>query len=158
MSEFLKHPEFEGAEEFKALVDSMFEGKSPSPIGPVNKEPFESQTQAPRRNYPTRKVNIPDVAPLSENKTKQAVRLGRKEMELVRQKFLDFQDQISDTEMYSFLFRHIEEFAHACEDMVDLIENDFKLEDLTGTGQEDYDQVLKIRNRILSAIYDRYKK
>lgn len=86
-----------------------------------------------------------------------AISKALEEMELIRQAFLEFQESVSGCVVLEYLYEELEEFANACMDMVELIENDIKTENLSPTGQAYYTKMQKFRTSLLSAMLKKYK-
>lgn len=137
MSDFLQPTE----DDFKAMVDDIF---------------VQRQTLKKKDNRPTHRLQLPNAPVLPKEEQEKYAKIGLEEMEQVRQAFLDFQDAISHLVVYSYLYPHIEQFASIAEDLVDLIEHNIDKDDLTDVGLVDYEKLMRIRNRLLDQIKNKY--
>jgi hypothetical protein len=88
----------------------------------------------------------------------EVLELALEELDIVREAFLNFQEQIGDLAIFQFIYPEIEEFVEFCLDLVELVEDDFDVETLQGKTLEQYQKIQKLRARILSAMYMKYKK
>lgn len=135
MSDFLNP--LEG--DFKKMIDSFFVDK------------------AKEKRGPTVDLNLPTPPELSKEEEHEYTKIGAKEMEDIRVAFLDFQEKISDTAAYPYLYPHIEEFADIAQHLVDLVEHNIDVEDMTEVSQGDYEKLMQVRSRILDQIKQKYK-
>jgi hypothetical protein len=147
----------EKLERFKQIVDAIFDKledteskiKERKVSGPVRKRLDESKAASEL----DKEIVIDPSAPPSE-----VVDLALDELEAVRQAFLSFQEQTEDLAVYQFIYPAVEEFVEFCLDLVELVEDDFDVENLHGKSLEQYQKIQKLRARILSAMYKKYKK
>lgn len=150
MSDFLRDPKFQPDEEMKKFIEGLFD------------QP-KKKIKAPRAAKPPAPQSKPSLELSMDWETDPqidmdlAAKYAREEMENVRVTFLEFQDKISDMAIYSYLFPSIQDLGDVCKDMDSMIENSFETEDLSSMGEVDYKQMLKIRARILSSVYNKYK-
>lgn len=140
MSMFLNNPDFEGDYEFKELVDNMFKVQ-------------KTEKEEPK----PKKIKFPEPQKLEPVEEEAAILLAQDEMETVREAFLDFQDAIANTALYPYLFPEFEEMGESFKEMVELVEDSIDQSELTEAGKKDYERMLKVRNRILSSVYNFYK-
>jgi hypothetical protein len=137
MSDFLHEPK----DELRSLVDDYF-------LNQTKKEPT--------LKGPTRQLKLPKAISVSKDKEAELLPIARKEVERVRQMFLDFQDEISDTAIYPYLYPHIEQFAEIAQSLSDVLENSIDEDELSKSGLTDYGKLQDVRNRILNQIDKRY--
>lgn len=145
----MNEPTHSSEEELKALIDGFFtfveEEKKP-----VKKEAV--------KKGPTRKLKEPEYKPMSADKEAEAVKLAIEEMEAIRIFFLAFQNEVSDSPLYPYLYPHIKEFAEIAEKLEEVIQDDIDTDNLTGTGNTDYALLKKLRHRILDEVTKKYDK
>lgn len=151
--EFLNDPKYqiEGIESFKGSIEDFF-----TSIKPKDRPKAQVIDEKPR--VPKLKVKLPDVEEQTEEQITYAVEMALKEMDHVRSDFLDFQKRIQDLALYPYIFPDIERFVESCKDMMDMLGDNINIEDLTPEGRRDYEELQKVRARILSSIYNHYKK
>lgn len=149
MSDFLNNPSFdaEGTEEFRTTINSFFQNNKPKAKAP----------KTPKKDKKM-KVKIPEAPAQAPEEIEQAIKMAKEEMDEIRQSFVFMQDRIKDLALYPFIFPHLEDFANACQEMLDVVEDNINKEDLSAQGKKDYDNLLKVRARILSSVYNKYKK
>jgi hypothetical protein len=148
MSDFLKHPNFQPDEEFKKFIDGIFIVREPTKVKKEVPPPTESKLE----------LNLPDPEELTEGQLRLAGKMASDELEQFRVAFLDFQDKVSDLGIYTHLYPNLEDFGQVCEEMKDLIDNNFNEDDLSDVGQVEYKQAQLIRARILAHIFNRYHR
>jgi hypothetical protein len=148
----------EKLERFKQIVDSIFDKLEDTenkikerkvPTGPIRKRLDEKKAASEL----DKEIVVDPDAPQNE-----VVDLALDELEMVRQAFLTFQEQTEDLAIYQFIYPAVEEFVEFCLDLVELVEDDFDVENLHGKSLEQYQKIQKLRARILSAMYMKYKK
>jgi hypothetical protein len=144
MSDFLQNPSFQPNEEFKNLIESLFQEEKKS----KKKEPHQH----------TFELNLPEAPPLEEAEEKLALKIARDEMEEFRVAFLEFQDKVSDMGIYTYLYPGLEDFGQECSELRDLILDDFDMERLSEVGEEDYKEAMRVRARILASIFTKYRQ
>jgi hypothetical protein len=151
--EFLNDPKYqiEGIESFKGSIEDFFTSIKP-------KDRPKAQVIDEKPKVPKLKVKLPDVEEQTEEQITYAVEMALKEMDHVRSDFLDFQKRIQDLALYPYIFPDIERFVESCKDMMDMLGDNINIEDLTPEGRRDYEELQKVRARILSSIYNHYKK
>lgn len=135
-------------EELKALIDGFFtfvEEEKPTNKGPVKKGP-------------SKKLKDPDFTPMSSEKEVEAIKLAIEEMEAIRLFFLAFQNEVSDSPLYPYIYPHLKDFAEIAEKLEEVIQDDIDIDNLTGEGMTDYALLKKLRHRILDEVSKKYDK
>jgi hypothetical protein len=146
MSDFLQNPNFQPNEEFKNLIDSLFQEEKK--VKKKKKEVHEH----------TYELNLPEAPPLAKEEEELAIKIVRDELEQFRVVFLEMQDKVSDMGIYTYLYPGLEVLGEECSEFRDLIEDDFDKEALSEIGEEDYEEAKKVRARILASIFNKYKQ
>jgi hypothetical protein len=119
-------------EELKKVIEDLYTDQSPTP-------------------KKQKKANMPD------EKIQYAVEKALAELEVVRQAFLAFQDEISELAITPFLMGSIEEFSEACIDIIEVLNNNFDPSKMSNATREKYKELQALRIRILTTIYLHYK-
>ena len=147
----------EKIERFKQIVDSIFDK-----LDDTENKIREHRAPAPaRKKLDERKLEREldkETAVLADVPPSEVVELALDELETVREAFVAFQEQIGDLAIFQFVYPEIEEFVDFCLDLVELVEDDFDAESLRGESLAQYQKIQKLRARILSAMYMKYKK
>lgn len=149
-------------EKFKKIVDAIFEDLDKVESKIVEKKiSFPSPTSKKKLNIDKvdneldkdiiRNTNNPNVAD-------ETLELVLQELDDVREAFLRFQEETENLAIFQFIYPEIEEFVDFCLDLVELVEDDFDVDSLQGKSLEQYQKMQKLRARILSATYMKYKK
>jgi hypothetical protein len=139
-----------------AIIDSMDETETK-----IKEQVSPKQAASGMRKLNERKLERElDKEIVVDPSTPQAevLELALEELDIVREAFLNFQEQIGDLAIFQFIYPEIEEFVEFCLDLVELVEDDFDVETLQGKTLEQYQKIQKLRARILSAMYMKYKK
>lgn len=148
MSSLGKVPSFEPDEEYKKLIESMFEQKKE-----LKKEALKEEEV---KSVPRHRIRLPEPPLQSPEEQEVSINLAKEEMENIREAFLEFSERVCDTVIYSYLYGEVDRFIEACEDMEDLIEDNFNRDEMTENGLAHYEKVRKLRARILGDIYKEY--
>ncbi len=145
-------------EHFKGIVDSIFkslddtESKIKDKIGTGG---IRKRLDPKRVEEELDKEIIIDD---NSNMAEECLQLALDELETVRAAFLEFQEKVEDLAIFQFIYPQVEEFVDFCLDLIELMENDFDVNSLTGESLKKYQKIQKLRARILSAIYMKYRK
>lgn len=143
MSDFLKDPKFEPNDQVKNFIESLFADNLPKDTSKEHRSSF--------------KLEIPDAPPMTEAEIKLALKIVQDEFAAYKREFMEFQDKVSDMGIYSYLFPSLDDFGDACQDLLDLIENNFDKKKFTDAGEEKHKEAMKIRANILAVIYNKYR-
>jgi aminopeptidase-like protein len=134
------------SDEIKNDITNLFNKGTEDPI-PSKKKVSKKQDKSVAQPKP--QVNKKDE--------KEAVAWALEEMEALRVKFLDFQEEVSELAVLPYLYESLEEFANACMDMIDLIENNVKPENLNQAGQNYYNKMQIFRKELLDSVTRKHK-
>lgn len=153
MGEFGRLPGFEPDENVRRMIEELFAEKKEARKDEVVEEAPTEDTPKP-----TRRVRLPE--PPAQTKKEQGVALGfaNQEIELLHEAFLEFSERTSDLVIYGHLYAEILTLTEVFQDMEALINQTIHEEALTEQTAGDYNKLKKIRARILSDVYGKYKK
>jgi hypothetical protein len=143
-------------ERFKKIVDAIFDDIDNPKHKAPDKKP--AQPSSAKKKLNIEKVDAEEDEPGELGVAEETVELVLKELDDVREAFLKFQEEVEELAIFQFLFPEIEEFVEFCLDLVELVEDDFDVESLDAKSLEQYQKMQKLRARILSAAYMKYKK
>lgn len=157
------------SEDFKKLIDKMFEEKKEERKEEVEESPQEEISNKKFRNiglpeavdevsYPSYVLDFPESPPRTKEQNQKAVKYAMSEMERIREAFLEFTDKVNDTVLYGQLYGEIEEFVETCKELTVLIEDGIDKEKLTSGSANDYERLRKMRDRLLQYVLDKYEK
>ena len=147
----------EKIEKFKKIVDDMFEELNRSEKGTrTSGKSLKRKVFDEKKAKKARQTNSSNVA--EKDPADMALDCALNELEEVRDAFLDFQDDIEDLAIFEFIYPKIEDFVESCLDLIEIMEDDFDADALEGKTLEQYQNMQKLRARILSAMYIKYKK
>lgn len=142
------------SEEFKDLIDKMFEKKKEE----RKQEPEKKTAPIPDEvSYPSYVLDFPETPPRTKEQNQKAIKYAMSEMERIREAFLEFTDKVNDTVLYGQLYSNIEDFVEVCKDLTTLIEDGIDKEKLTPASAEDYERMRKMRDRLLQYVLDKYE-
>lgn len=143
-------------EKFKRIVDAIFDDIDNAKSKTVNKQP--PIPSATKKKLDVDKVDAEEDTACDSGVAEETVELVLNELDDVREAFLKFQEEVEDLAIFQFLYPEIEEFVEFCLDLIELVEDDFDVESLDAKSLEQYQKMQKLRARILSAAYMKYKK
>lgn len=154
MSELGKVPSFEPDEETQALIAGMFESKKEA-----RKEKQVTKHSVSKEENPIKRhrIRIPEPPIQSKEEEDKSIKLAQQELDLIHDAFMEFSEKTSDTVIYGHLYNEILKLTEAFEDMESLITDDIDKEEMTKNTEEDYEKLRKIRARVLSDVYNKYK-
>jgi hypothetical protein len=162
MSELGKVPNFEPDEEFKKMLEDLFEPKKKKDVVTDNKEKsdqeFINEAKERGKKKPTRKVRIPEPPAQTKEEEKKAVQFAQKELDILFVAFYEFTEVAGETIVFGYLHSDIQELVARFEDMDIILKDKIDKEKLTEYGLTDFEKYRKIRARILHDIYDKYGK
>lgn len=129
-------------DKFKDMVGKFF-GDSPEPAKPkpVIKK-VKGSSEQPK-----------ETSEMIDYATEKAL----EELELLRLAFLDFQEQIASLVVYQYLTPQIEYLGEQCLDMAELIQNEIDQAKLSSEGKEKFNELQRLRARILASVYQKYR-
>jgi hypothetical protein len=86
-------------------------------------------------------------------------RKGLEELEIVRQAFVDFQDELKDLIVFEQLVPQIAEFAQYAISLMELVDEDLDTEhELDPEIQYKLETIRKIKAQLFTSLYNKYKK
>lgn len=154
-NEFLNGPEYD-VEGLKDAVDHFFLNNPEA----VVKKPEDPRPKAPStkaKKTPKAKLKLPDPPVLSDEDQTHSTEVALDELECIREEFYEYQVRISHLAIYPYIYQDIENFVNSCIEMKDMIEDNIDVKKLSSEGKKDYDELQKVRQRILSTIFNYYK-
>lgn len=154
--DFLNDPKFnvEGLDDIKQSVDNFFLQHKEAVVKP-------EATEMPKKKRATKPkvaVKLPEPEKQSLEDVAEAVGLTLDEIDEIRESFYNFQDSIGHLAIYPYIYADIEKFVESCLEMQDMIEDNIDVAKLSKNGLKDYEEMQKVRARILSTIFNHYKK
>lgn len=153
MSGLGKVPNFEPDEDFKAMIEGIFQQKKEiQPVEVVEEE------KTSKKKTPTRRLKLPEPPALTAEEQEKALEKAKAEMEEIRISFLEFTEKVVDTILYGYLYNEVEKIVEGFEDMNTLITQDIDESKITKHGEADLEKLKKLRARILNDVYNKYEK
>lgn len=153
MSEFGKIPGFQPDENVRRMIEDMFAEKKES-----RKEQAAESSAPEQKSTPRRRVRIPEPPPQTKEQEGVSLGLANQEIELLHEAFLEFSEKTSDLVIYGHLYAEILNLTEVFQDMEAVINNNIEEDALSEQTLGDYDKLKRIRARILSDVYGKYKK
>jgi hypothetical protein len=155
--DFLNDPEFniEGLGEIKGVIDHFFIFNQEAVKKPITDKP---KAEKPVAKGKKTKIKLPEAPEQTAQEVLDSIELTKGDIEYIREEFYEFQSAISNLPIYPYIYEDIERFVESCIEMSDMIEDNIDKDKLSTTGRLDYEEMQKVRARILSSIYNYYKK
>lgn len=153
-NEFLNDPRFniEGINDIKGAVDNFFANHKEAVVKKPAKTKPEGTTKGKTR------LKLPDPPKQTEEEVTTAIEFAKDEVDLIREEFYEFQAAISHLAIYPYIYKDIENFVSSCQELLDMIEDNIDTDKLSAAGRKDYEELQKMRARLLSSIHNYYKK
>lgn len=139
------------SDEFRNLIESMFQQKKEEKKEKTEDKPKDTK-------FPTYRLDFPESPPKTKEENNKAIKYAKEEMERIRLAFLDFTEKVNDTVLYGHLYGDIEDFVEVCKDLTTMLEDGIDKDKLTSHGLEDYERMVRIRERLLSYVLDKYEE
>lgn len=154
-----KVPNFEPDEEFKKMLESLFEPKKEESQEEITEKEIEEMEKAQKpKKKPTRKIKIPDAPAQTKEEEKEALKFAQKELDTLFDAFYNFTEAAGETIVFGYLYNDIQELVAKFEDIDIILGDKVDKEKLTSYGLTDFEKYRKIRTRILHDILNKYKK